>query len=222
VGQGSMKLRLIGMAKGAVEKGFAALGFEIRRKMKEAPLQLGEGQNLAGDTRRIHYACGFRMFGGWLNVDGDLFLKRQEGFDWLELNLLSPHPFPDNWFEYGFCEDFLEHLSQGESIIFLSEVYRTFSEGGVLRLSFPGWEGVLKKHYGHSDYATAVKGRDEAYIQFGHIHFYAREEFSLLCRHLGFREVTFEAHGTSVHGPLQGLDYREDQINLNTYVEITK
>ena len=55
-----------------------------------------------------------------------------------------------------------------------------------------------------------------------HIHFYSREELSLVCRHIGFREVKPVTHGESAHAALQGLDHREDQRGINTYVEITK
>ena len=98
----------------------------------------------------------------------------------------------------------------------------TLCPGGVLRLSFPGLEGVLPKHYPTSDYECAVVGRHEAYEMWAHLHFYSKEELSLVARHIGFREVEFVEYGVSQHEPLKGLDTRAHQIGLNTYVELTK
>ena len=136
------------------------------------------------------------------------------------INLVEKHPFNSDIFQFGFCEDFLEHLAQEDSIYFLSEVFRTFKKGGVLRLSFPGLEGVLQKHYDNkNDY---VAGKFEAYIFWDHLHFYSKEELILVAKHIGFSEIKFVAYGKSDYKQLCNLDSREDQIGLNTYVELTK
>jgi predicted SAM-dependent methyltransferase len=93
----------------------------------------------------IHYACGRNLIPGWLNVDGfdstypegavDPQLARQI----FRCDLAAPHPFPDQSFEWGHSEDFLEHLDQAESFAFLCEVYRTFRPSGVVRISAPGF-----------------------------------------------------------------------------------
>ncbi len=216
------KIYILGLAKKVVAKGLNKFGYEIT-KMERTDLAARQaGLNLAGDNRRIHYACGFRMLEGWLNMDAELLFKTQPGYECRNVNLVGPHPFPDNWFEYGFCEDFLEHLNQSDSIIFLSEVYRTFKEGGVLRLSFPGLDGVLKRHGKGSTYEVYRKLKNEAYTVWGHIHFYSKEELSMVCEHIGFNKVEFVRYGESDHSPLRGLDYREDQRELNIYVELTK
>ena len=98
-------------------------------------------------ARKVQYGCGRTFFGdGWLNVDfrraspppGRLFHR---------MDLTGPHPFPDEFFDYGFSEDFIEHLTQEQSLRFLIEARRTLRPGGVLRLTFPGLEGVLRHHY---------------------------------------------------------------------------
>lgn len=173
---------------------------------------------------RINYACGGKYLQDWLNVD----FHRKNSFIvpdntiYYSVDLASKHPFPDNHFEFGFAEDFLEHLQQVDSIIFLSECYRTFKEGGVLRLAFPGLEGVLQKHYPDAEYETVITAKEEAYTAWGHMHFYSQEELTTVAKHIGFREVNFLEYGVSNFPILAGLETREEQSGLNTYVELVK
>lgn len=219
----AIKIRILGLAKRTLEKGLKPFGYEIRKMERHGQSPWPEGQNLTGNIRKIHYACGFNMLAGWINADIDLLMKRKPGFYCLEVNLVGPHPFPDNWFDFGFCEDFIEHLTQADSLIFLCEVHRTFAAGGILRLSFPSLEGVLKIHYrNRSGYKGATLGKNEAYTKWEHAHFYSREELSLVCRQIGFSRVDFVEYGQSSHGPLQNLDHRDQQREINSYVEITK
>lgn len=173
-------------------------------------------------TDKIHYGCGRKILKGWFNVDiahpGDAEIAKNR----YRVDLTKKHPFPDNYFKFGFAEDFLEHLDQADSLIFLSECYRTFAKGGVLRLSFPGLQGVLKKHYRSSDYEGASKGKQEAYTMWEHKHFYCFESLELVIKHIGFREIKIVEFGKSDYEELRNLDTRVDQIGLNLIVEITK
>ncbi len=205
-----------------MDRGLNRFGYEITKMERKDLAARQAGLNLAGNNRRIHYACGFRMLEGWLNVDSELLFKAQSGYEIRNVNLVGPHPFPDNWFEYGFCEDFIEHLSQSDSMIFLAEAHRTLRKGGVLRLSFPGLEGVLMRHGSGEAYEGYEMMKTDAYTMWGHIHFYSREELLLVCTHIGFRDIRFVEYGLSDHPPLAGLDYREDQKDLNIYTEMTK
>jgi len=201
-------------------------GYEIRPRSSKfdgrAVVRRTRGIRLR-DTRglsRIHYACGKHFLPGWLNVDS----YRQgpaHGAAFEALDLVSRHPFPDDTFEFGFA-DFLEHLSQVDSLLFLSECRRTLKPGGVLRLSFPGLEGVLRKHYPAADWETVNIAKEEAYTRYEHLHFYSRDELTLVAMHFGFTAVTFHAFGESPHAPLQGIDQRATQRDLNTYAELQK
>jgi predicted SAM-dependent methyltransferase len=171
---------------------------------------------------KAHYACGPRLLGdGWVNLD--LSLKADDPVKvYLPVNLVAKHPFPADFFRFSFAEDFLEHLDQAESIIFLAEAFRTLRPGGVLRLSFPGLEGVLRKHYQGIDYAVTTLAQVEAYTLWEHKHFYCKPSLVIVARHIGFSQVRFLEYGKSTHQELCGLDYREEQINLNIYAELTK
>ncbi len=179
----------------------------------------------AGLTR-IQYASAEKLLPGWLNVDlaDEAVVRSVAKVDALyrKVNLTQPHPFCDNTFELGYSEDFLEHLEQDEAILFLCEAYRTFSPGGILRLSTPSLEGVLQRHYRGSDFGAAAMGQHEAYRMWGHLHFFCRDEIRLIAEHIGYSSVTFFEHGQSQCQPLCGLDTREHQRDLNLYVELTK
>lgn len=171
-----------------------------------------------GDFTRINYGCGTNLIEGWLNVD--LFPSDEPNYRCL--NLLEKHPFSDKVFRFAFSEDVLEHLNQAESIFFLSEIHRTLEDGGVLRLSFPGLEGVLSRHYTPASETTVRRGEFEAYAFWDHIHFYSRDELALVAKHIGFSEVNFVEYGQSAYTELAGRDTRDTQIGLNTYAELVK
>lgn len=175
---------------------------------------------------RIQYASAEKLLPGWLNVDladeAVVHSVAQVDAVYRQVNLTQPHPFCDNTFEYGYSEDFLEHLEQDEAILFLCEAYRTFRPGGALRLSTPSLEGVLRRHYRGSDFGAAAVGQHEAYRMWGHLHFFCRDEMRLIAQHIGFSSVVFFEHGQSQCEALRGLDTREHQRDLNLYVELTK
>ena len=106
--------------------------------------------------------------------------------------------------------------------IFLAEVHRCLRVGGVLRLSFPGLRGVLKKHYRSGGYEGAALGREEAFTPYGHEHFYCEESLELVAKHLGFADVAFVKYGESKHAELGNLEHRAGQQGLNIYAELTK
>ncbi len=177
---------------------------------------------------KVHYGCGGNVREGWLNVDAfkKYYLWDQVAANTkeriLDADLTLAHPFPDGSFRFGQAEDFLEHLDQAESLIFLAEAYRTLQPGGVLRLSFPGLYGVLCWHYRKADYQGAVIGQKEAYTQWNHKHFYCLESLQVVARHLGFKSVVEKPFGESDHPELRGLETRREQITLNLIVELTK
>lgn len=177
---------------------------------------------------RIQYGCGMKVFDGWLNADA---FKAYYAWDQVaklvkdqiaDVELTGRHPFPDNSFRVGYAEDFLEHLDQAESLLFLTEVYRTFQKGGVLRLSFPGLKGVLYRHFKVTNYDVASKGVHDAYTLWTHKHFYCYESINLVARHLGFSACVEVPYGVSSHPELHNLETRPDQADLNLVVELTK
>lgn len=164
---------------------------------------------------RIQYACGYNYLPGWLNVD--IMGKGPEGY--LYVNLVERHPFPDNHFRFAFCEDFIEHIEQADSLVFLEEVHRTMRPGGVFRVTFPCLEEVLKKHFTRADFDTYAAMRTLCYPGFGHLHYYSRESLAVVARHIGF-DVKFVEKDESAHPELRGLNARSEGVNLHS--ELTK
>lgn len=177
-----------------------------------------EGEGAAADGIKVHYGCGSNLIEGWLNIDLYKSLARNYRY----VNLLEKHPFRDKSVGFGFSEDMLEHITQAESIFFLGEVFRTLVPQGVMRLSFPGLEGVLERHYSPASETRVRQGEFEAYSFWDHIHFYAKDELTLVAKHIGFSRIDFVEYGQSRHPELCNLDTRTSQIGLNTYVELTK
>lgn len=167
---------------------------------------------------KVHFACGGNYLDDWLNID----FAHRDNDNYLRLNLCERLPFPDGHFKFAFAEDFLEHLGQDDSIIFLAEAFRSLQKGGVLRLSFPGLEGVLNKHYLFDQTLTTYTGKLDAFLYWDHFHFYSMDELKTVAKHIGYSEIEFVKFGESKYQPLNGLDTREHQKDLNTYVELTK
>lgn len=167
---------------------------------------------------RVNYGCGGNIIDGWLNLDR--FPSEAKGY--MCTDLLDTHPFEDGSVFFGFSEDVLEHLSQAESIFFLSEIYRSLAPGGVMRLSFPGLEGVLRKHYTPVNGRRIQEGEIEAYAFWDHIHFYSEDELLTVAKHLGFSVVKFFEFGDSDYPELKNMETRRHQIGLNTNAELTK
>jgi predicted SAM-dependent methyltransferase len=180
--------------------------------------RLGEAKERHPAFDRVHYGCGPVLLNGWVNLDQRRMSAN--GAVYVKSDLTGRHPFPDASIRLGYAEDFLEHLDQDESIRFLVEVRRTMKPGGVLRLSFPGLEGVLAKHYSPPVLERARLASFESYYLWGHRHFYSMGELELVARHIGFRGVRFAKFGESECDELRGIDLRAEQADLNTYAEL--
>lgn len=166
---------------------------------------------------KIHYACYKTYLDGWLNVD----ILKSGPPNYMYVNLVTKHPFEDNYFRFAFSEDFIEHIEQADAIAFLSEVFRTLKSGGVFRLSSPNLEAVLDEHYVGGDFDTLIKAKDGAYNWHGHRHFFTKESLVTIAGHIGFR-VKFVQMRQSEHRELAELDTRIGQANMNVIAELTK
>jgi len=198
------------------------LGYEIHR-IRSVPPRTTAALPVPEGIRGVHYACGANIVPGWLNLDfAAPAAGAGVGLHFLAVDLSHGHPFADASFDLGYAEDFLEHLSQAESLVFLSEVYRTLRLGGVLRLSFPGLEGVLRKHYLGGSVAALGQAQWAAYDKWGHVHFYSRDELRLVAHHIGFQGIEFLSFQESRRPELGRMDIRSDQSDLNTYAELTR
>lgn len=199
------------MLKRTIIKTLRYFGYELRRlpKSQEKP------REVIPAFSQIQYGSGRNYLPGWLNVD----IGRTGPENYMYVDLTKRHPFPDNSFHFGFSEDFLEHIDQASSLLFLEEAHRTLRARGVLRLTFPVLDAVLEQHFVPISYECFAKGIADAFETHGHIHFYSRESLALVANHIGFDMEIVEC-GKSKYPELEGINTRTASINF--HVELTK
>ena len=200
------------MKKNKIKKILQYFGYEFHR----VPILNRSIANIITPKyERVHYGCGYLILDGWLNLD----IINQHAENYFYVNLIDRHPFPDNTFKFAFSEDFIEHIDQASSLIFLVEVYRTLMPGGVFRITTPSLDNVLSKHFQTINLGTFQNGCIEAFSSLGHIHFYSITNLVLIANHIGF-DVAFVKHGESKYPELNGIDTRSDFVYL--HAELTK
>lgn len=92
---------------------------------------------------QIHLGSGSRRVPGWLNVD----LSRSD----LNLDLTAaPYPFPTGHFTAAVAQHVIEHLDmETEARVFLNEIRRILTPGGVLWLSTPDMRRIAEAYLGN-------------------------------------------------------------------------
>ncbi|WKT93368.1 methyltransferase domain-containing protein [Brucella anthropi] len=178
----------------------------------------------------IQYACGHNPIDGWINVDlfdGSFLASANYNIEdklkhVINIDLLDVHPFDDETFTYAYCEDFVEHLDQREAILFFVEVFRTLRPGGVLRLSTPSLNGVLKHHFCGVDREQAYHQADEAFVKWGHRHFFTHQTMKLMAESIGFSDYMVCSFGVSNYSALRERETRSGQKHINLYAEMKK
>jgi len=172
--------------------------------------------------KRVNYGCGPHLIPGWLNVDiAGPHIKEELLLGTTFVDLAHCHPFPDEWFEWGYSQDFVPRLSQQEAILFLYECYRTFQVGGVLRLSFPSLAGVMRHYLSDADSGNVEYGIWAGYDQWRMKCYWSEAGLREVAEHIGF-SVRTESYGVSDHTELARIDTRAHQKLINLYMELTK
>ncbi|MBN8553775.1 MAG: methyltransferase domain-containing protein [Caulobacterales bacterium] len=178
---------------------------------------------------RIQYACGRNAWDGWTNTDffdahsyptGE-FPEELIGRVY-HVDLASRHPFPSDSFEYAYTEDFIEHLSQKDAITFLFEARRCLKPGGVLRVSTPGIQGVMFRHYYDRQFEDLAQEHYQCFDRWGHIHLFSHDTLRAVALAVGFSRYEEVVFGRSKHEILNGIDTRAEQIDFNIIAELTK
>lgn len=179
--------------------------------------------------RCIHYGSGDILLKNWLNVDllpwlhlrlHNFLRRKRQTEQYLQVNILKTHPFKNNYFDYAYCQDLIEHFTQGELVFFLLECFRTLRSGGVLRLSFPQYENVLKRiKYLTKQNWTSKEIENDSYTKFGHRTYFSPVDIKILAANIGYSSVQVCRYRSSGHKLLRNLDFR---YGNNAYIELTK
>lgn len=161
---------------------------------------------------RLNMGASAQTLPGWVNFD----LRPSEAA--VQLDAAKPWPFRDASAEAVNSEHMIEHLTEDQVEVYLSEAFRVLRPGGVIRTSTPdlraiaeaylaGEPHILEVHRSHS-YAAATHGdmlNNYAYM-FGHCHLWDYEGLKVRLERAGFEQIVQTAYGQSAHPALAGID----------------
>lgn len=119
---------------------YQELSYLPRRKIKL--LEYKEPQEFTGLT----IGCGPFPLPGWINTD----LLGNPNIDF-PLDISSPLPLPDNFFDVIYGAEVIEHIDLAEARLFLREAQRILKPGGVMRLTTPDLTEVCRVFLGLKD-----------------------------------------------------------------------
>ena len=94
--------------------------------------------------KRLHLGCGSNILPDFFNID----IQDFSGID--EVALVFPLKFKTNSFDVVYASHLLEHL-KGDKLEILKEWTRVLKPGGILRLSVPDFEKIIKIYLQHKD-----------------------------------------------------------------------
>jgi hypothetical protein len=170
--------------------------------------------------RKIQVGCGpHNIFPDWWNVDVRPFPGVDAVFD-------ATKEWPYSGLEFIYGEHFLEHLDLDQAIKFFVSAGKSLAPGGVLRLTTPNLEWVMRSHYRFACDQRAclvdTLRTNRAFHGWGHKFLYSKAMVTFLCSSIGYEKVEFHAYGQSSHGPLKHLErhgkWRVDENGLENHL----
>jgi SAM-dependent methyltransferase len=162
---------------------------------------------------KLHIGSGRVALPGWVNVD----IQHLPEVDVVN-DVTEGLPFDEA--QFIFAEHFIEHLPFDAALQFLRECRRVLLDNGVLRLSTPNLDWVLRSHYDPSRWqSTAEPIRDclwlnKAFRGWGHCFLYNLDTLAQLLSAAGFAFVTAQKYGCSQFSVLAGLESHETDPDL--------
>jgi predicted SAM-dependent methyltransferase len=223
------------MSKELIKRVVRILGFEITRVREPVKASGGlaesseDYERLArrareGQVRKLHIGCGPRVLKGWINIDltyepfekylqfyGEKYYPlevRGDRSEFYAIDMIRTGlPLPDCSVDIVFHEDFLEHLSQKDQVVFLAESLRVLKPGGVHRVNTPDLLVSMCEHsYFH-------KGRYGVYTdewdKYGHLNVLTPTILKEIALMVGYSRVLFNGRDRSTSS-LVPLEYRPD------------
>lgn len=228
-----------------LKKGFGFLGYEIDIVAKS---QAGNSEDFSRlkksfskhDVLKLHFGCGPRVLKGWINIDlmfepYEKYLKyytdefypesiRGSKEDFFSIDITKTGlPLSDNSVDVVFHEDFLEHLTQKEQIIFLAETFRVLKKGGIHRVNTPRLDTSMRKNSNFSKgFAGVYKDEWNNHRHLDVLTPKILEEYAVM---VGYSKVVFNSKNGST-SPLLPKEYRpsgdRSQENGNIFADLVK
>jgi predicted SAM-dependent methyltransferase len=93
--------------------------------------------------KKIQLCCGDNKLKGWENFDR-------------EIDIAGVMPFKRNSVDFIFIEHGIEHVTQREGLSFLMQCHEILKPGGVVRMTFPDVEKILKSNEAIDEYNKAM------------------------------------------------------------------
>ena len=222
------------MIRAFAKKVFRKLGYEIK-KSNQVDTALNDISNKSDyielakryksyQPLKLHFGCGPRILKGWINIDLSYepyhnYMQyytnkyypesvRGDQSDFYAIDVTKkPLPFSDNSVDVIFHEDFIEHLSQRDQVLFLAETCRILKKGGIHRINTPN---LIMSMRDHSNFS---RGYDGVYLDEWNKHIHLNvltpsilQEMALM---VGYKNVIFNGRDQSVSN-LIPLEYRPD------------
>ena len=207
-----------------INKILRKIGLEVSIKRREKPssdIPKLEKEFSKHEKVKLHIGCGPRILKGWINIDLDYepyenYLKyytdkyygpevRGDRSDFYAINVTKTRlPLPDNSVDVIFHEDFIEHLTQEQQVVFLAETVRVLKRGGVHRVNTPNLISSMKK----SEFSKGLEGVcvDE-WHKTSHLNVLSPLVLKEVALLVGYSEVNFNSRDRS-GSELIPLEYR--------------
>lgn len=155
---------------------------------------------------RLHVGSGASRLAGWVNID-------IRGFPGVDLVLDVTRGLPFSEVEAIYAEHFLEHLALEDALRFLAESHRVLAPGGVIRLSTPNLDWVMRTHYslgapGEPSVEMALR-INRAFFGWGHRFLWNQEFLGSALGAVGFGEIEWCRYGESSRSLFRGLERHE-------------
>jgi predicted SAM-dependent methyltransferase len=229
---------------GLIKKAFRKLGYEIRRlnKIDNASIANFNKHDYYELSERyqhyqplkLHFGCGPRVLKGWVNIDlkyvpfenymkyyGSKYYPQEQRGNKSDLYAFdvtkSKLPLPDNCVDVIFHEDFLEHLSQMDQIIFLAESLRVLKKDAVHRVNTPNLLISMKEK------STFTLGKTGVYVdewyKHGHLNLLTPNLLEEMAMMVGYSKVLFTGRDETT-SKLIPLEYRPDPKDRPEYGNI--
>jgi predicted SAM-dependent methyltransferase len=168
----------------------------------------GAAERSEPETVRLHIGCGSRALPGWINID-------QFALPGVDRVLDVGQGLPFENVRAIYAEHFLEHLSLHEGLAFLRACRRSLAGDGVLRISTPNLDWVVRTHYHHGEWSNEEEalrdcvGMNRAFHGWHHQYLYNRSMLTAVLRCAAFADVTYHRYGESDVAELSGLEGHE-------------